>query len=111
MKVEQQKVGSVDVYTPVGPLVDDEGARFTKTLVDRLRSGNPRVAVNLQDVPYLDSQSLEGLLDAADELQDRALSLKLAGVSPTVREIFELTGLNDRFSFFKDVQDAVRSFL
>ena len=37
--------------------------------------------------------------------------LKLVGVPPTCREIFEITGLSNHFQFFESVEDAVRSFL
>ena len=111
MRIEQQQVGTVDVFTPNGPLVDQDGEAFSETLLARVKSPNPRVVVALHDVPYVDSGALEGLLVAADELQDRATSLKLANVTATCREIFELTGLSSRFRFFKDVQDAVKSFL
>ncbi len=59
----------------------------------------------------MDSVAVEGLLAATDELADRAVNLKLASVPSTCREILELTGVSGRFSFFQDVQDAVRSFL
>ena len=96
---------------PVGALVDEDAESFCKLLNDRLRSPNPRVVVAMQDVPYLDSLALEGLLDATDELSARASSLKLVGVTPTCREIFELTGVSGRFRFFDEVQSAVKSFL
>ena len=111
MKIEQQQVGTVDVFTPMGPLVDQDGETFSKTLLTRVKSPNPRNVLAMQEVPYVDSNALEGLLAATDELHDRASSLKLANVTPTCREIFELTGLSARFRFFKDVQDAVKNFL
>ncbi len=111
MKIEQQRVGTVEVFTPMGPLVDQDGEAFSKTLLNRAKSPNSRIVLAMQEVPYLDSNALEGLLAATDELHERASSLKLANVAPTCREIFEITGLSARFRFFKDVQDAVKSFL
>ena len=111
MKIEQQQVGTVAVFTPMGPLVDQDGETFAKTLLTRVNSPNSRIVLAMQEVSYLDSNALEGLLAATDELHNRASSLKLANVAPTCREIFELTGLSPRFRFFKDVQDAVKSFL
>jgi len=111
MKIEQQQVGTVDVFTPMGPLVDQDGENFSKALLTRVKSPNPRIVLAMQEVPYVDSKALEGLLAATDELNERASSLKLATVTPTCREIYELTGLSARFRFFKDVQDAVKSFL
>lgn len=111
MKIEQQQVGTVDVFTPMGPLVDQDAESFSKALLTRVKSPSPRIVLAMQEVPYVDSEALEGLLAATDELHQRASSLKLASVTPTCREIFELTGLAARFRFFRDVQDAVKSFL
>lgn len=113
MKTEVRKIGTVDIFTPVGPLVDSDSETFCRGLLARLSSdaGNPRVGVAMQEVPYMDSTALEGLLTASDALAERATCLKLAAVTPTCREIFELTGLASRFRFFKDVEDVVKSFL
>lgn len=111
MKIARQQIGTVDVFTPGGAIVDHDAEKFNKALLERVRSTNPRVAIAMQEVPYLDSVALEGLVDAADVLADRAARLKLVAVTPTCREILELTGLADKFTFFEDVQDAVRSFL
>ncbi len=111
MKIEQQRVGSVDVLTPVGALVEEDGEQFGKELLTRLRSSNPRVVLAMQEVAYLDSAALEMLLQASDILVGRAASLKLAGVTSTCREILELTGLSERFQFFNSMEDGVRSYL
>ena len=111
MKVEQQKVGTVDVLAPAGALVDEDAEQFCRLLLDRLKSPNPRLVLSMQEIPYMDSVALEGLLQATDELADRAASLKLTNLPPTCREILELTGLAQRFRFFNDVQDAVKSYL
>lgn len=111
MRVEHQHVGTVDVYTPHGALVDEDGHDFCEKLVEAVRASNPRVIVAMQEVPYVDSAALEKMLEAADELSERALALKLVNVTQTCREIFEVTGLSRRFRFFQDVQDGVRSFL
>lgn len=111
MKVEQQQIGTVDVFTPVGALIDQDAEHFARLLLDRLESANARAVVDLHEVPYMDSSALEGLLAASEEVADRATGLKLANVTPTCREILELTGLSNRFRFFESIQDAVKSFL
>ncbi|MHC4696617.1 MAG: STAS domain-containing protein [Planctomycetota bacterium] len=111
MKVEHQQIGTVDVLTPVGALVDEDAESFCRVLMDRLQSANPRVVLSMQEVPYLDSAALEGLLGAADELAGQAVDLKLVKVTPACRDIFVLTDLAGRFRFFDNVQDAVKSYL
>ncbi len=111
MRIEQQQMGTVNVLTPVGALVDEDAEELARMLRERTRSANPRVVVSMAEVPYLDSVALESLVDATDELADRAMRLRLAAVPSTCREILELTGLADKFRFFNEVQDAVRSYL
>lgn len=111
MKINRQKVGTVEVLAPVGPLVDDDAKQFGKMLLERVKSANPRLVVALKEVPVLDSAALEALLDAAERLSALATTLKLAELTPTCREVLELTGLSPRFRLFNETQDAVRSFL
>ncbi len=111
MKIDRQEIGTVQVLTPQGALVDDDAGEFAGVLEKKWDSPNLRLVLSLNEVPYLDSRALEALVDCSDALRARSAPLKLAGVTPTCREIMQLTGLADRFQFFEQVQDAVRSFL
>lgn len=111
MKIERQTVGTVEILAPQGVLSEDDADEFSALLQERLAGANPRVVISLQEVPYLDSAALNGLIAAADELNDRGVRLKLVATCATCREILELTGLSSRFQFFETSQDAVRSFL
>lgn len=111
MKLDRQRTGTVEILSPQGALVDEDAEQFAKALVDTLRGHNPRVVVAMEEVPYLDSVALEGLLEATELLADRSDRLKLAEVPATCREILEMTGLAGKFRFFNSTQDAVRSFL
>lgn len=111
MKIERQTVGTVDVLEPAGALVDQDAEAFCAALRKDIAGANARVVVAMGNVPYMDSQAIEGLLDASDDLGARTAGLKLVGVTSSCREILELTGVSHRFSFFENVQDAVRSFL
>lgn len=111
MKIDQQEVGTVQVFSPQGALVDDDAAEFAVLMEQKLKASNPRLVVAMGEVPYLDSKALETLVECSDALRARGSTLKLAAVPATCREIMQLTGLSERFQFFEQVQDAVRSFL
>ncbi len=96
---------------PIGALVDDDAGRVREHLLTHAEGPNPRFILGMAEVPCLDSVALEGLLATAEVLQGRGGRLKLVEVTPTCREIFELTGLAHHFQFFDNVEDAVRSFL
>ena len=111
MKVERRTVGTIDVCTPTDAIADEAIDDFGRAMRQCLDGAHARVVVCMNEVGYMNSRALELLLDAADELAERGAQLKLASVTPTCREIFELTGMSNRFQFFEDVDAAVRSFL
>jgi anti-anti-sigma factor len=111
MKIERQRIGTVEVCAPVGPLTEEDATQFTRVLLERIRASSARLVVSMREVPYFDSTALEGLVTASDELGEQAARLKLVQVNQTCREVLELTGLAPRFQFFEEVQDAVKSFL
>ena len=111
MKIDYQSFGTVDVCRPIGALVDEDAERFGAELLAWTEGSNPRFVVGMEEVAYMDSVALEGLLSASEVLQSRGVRLKLVGVPPACREVFEITGLSNRFQFFERVEDAVRSFL
>lgn len=111
MKIECQRVGTVEVLAPIGALVDEDAEQFRRSLLDHLQSPNPRLVVAMGEIPYMDSVALEALLDASDALSERASVLRLADVPPNCREVLELTGTAGRFRFFKTANDAVKSYL
>ncbi len=111
MKIERRTVGTVEVCSPQDALVDELSERFGHTLRECLAGPNPRVVVGMKDVGYMDSAALEDLVAVAHDFHERGAQLKLANVTPTCREIFELTGLSGQFQFFESVDAAVRSYL
>ena len=66
---------------PIDGLVDQDATDFVARLLKRLESSNARVAVAMEDVPCLDSEAIEGLLAAADDLVQRAGTLNLVNVT------------------------------
>ncbi len=111
MNIEMKRIGTVDVIVPHGPLVDEDAESFVEAMTAKLQAANPRFVIDLSEVPYLDSRGIEGIVDAAEDLQQRGGRLRVASASGTCREVLELTGQASRVEFFDDTQNAVRSFL
>jgi len=111
MKIDHQTFGTVDVCMPIGALVDEDAERVREHLRVRAEGHSPRFVVGMEEVPYMDSAAVEGMLEVAETLQSSGVRLKLVGVTSTCREIFEITGVSNHFQFFDNVEDAVRSFL
>ncbi|MEM9881339.1 MAG: STAS domain-containing protein [Planctomycetota bacterium] len=111
MRIDTNQVGAVTVIGPRGPLVQQDAEAFGGRLTDTLRESRGRLVVDVAEVPYLDSVSLEILADAAAELQATGQTLRLCGANEVLRTVFDLTELAGRFDHYHDVHSAVRSFL
>jgi len=111
MKCSEQQRGAVLVFKPTGPIVEDEARGFADRVREVARERLGRVVVDASGVAYVDSTGLESLVDVATELSTGGQALKLCSVSPTLREVLELTGVAPQFELFDDANSAVRSFL
>ena len=111
MDIQEQRHGAVTVVKPQGPLVLAEADQFFTHISDVMLRSLGRCVIDASAVPYVDSQGLEALVKATDDLAASGRALRLCGAGETIREVLDLTGLSDRFEYYEDVNTAVRSFL
>ena len=111
MDIQEQRHGAVTVVKPQGPLVLGDADQFKGHIGEVMRRSLGRLVIDATAVPYVDSQGLEALVGATDELSASGRSLRLCGAGETLREVLDLTGVADRFEHYEDVTTAVRSFL
>jgi anti-sigma B factor antagonist len=69
-----------------------------------------RIVVDLADTTFVDSSALAVLVRAVKRCRMRGGDVRLCGVQPSVRLIFELTRLDRAFDMFADADEAVSSF-
>jgi len=111
MVLKEQKCGAVTVLKPEGPLKGEDAEQFHKRVTELLSGSLGRCVVDATAIQFVDSQGLEALVDANEEVAQTGQSLKLCGVNETIRQVLELTELASQFEYFADVNAAVRSFL
>ena len=112
MRIETNRHGAVTVIHPEGPVITEEDATQLRTeAFDVLGQTLGRFILDVSEMTFVDSFGLETLVDITDELSAGGQSLKLCGISDTLREILAMTDQISKFQQFEDVQSAVRSFL
>ncbi len=111
MEIQEQQHGAVTVVKPNGALHQGDVDQFRQRVAATMSRSMGRLVVDASAVPFADSRGLEVLVEASQQLEDSGQVLRLCGVGPTLREVFELTGLSPRFEFYEDANQAVRSFL
>jgi len=102
--------GAVDVVHGDEPLNAEYSDEVRATLESIEKQGQPHVVVDLENIPLIDSQGLELLLDFQDRFSDRGGALKLAAPNPLCRNILKITDVTTQIELFDDVLSAVGSF-
>lgn len=87
-----------------------EAKAFCEELQPLLETDRPRVVLDGAQVRQADSAGVEMLLHCMEAAMKRDGDLKLAGVSPQLAVILELTRVDRLFEMFDTASDAVQSF-
>ncbi|HEY3423977.1 MAG TPA: STAS domain-containing protein [Negativicutes bacterium] len=97
MKITINVVDGQVIVDLVGSMYVEDASILREKLIASMESGHKQFKINLNNVDYIDSSGL-GVLVA---IQKRALQMKggvtIVGVKGTVKELFELTRLNQVF--------------
>lgn len=105
------KQGAVELVQGDEPLNADHVPKVLTLLQACAERSQPRVVLDLERVPLVDSAGLEMLLDIQEEFQSRGGCLKLACRGSLCREILAVTGVGRSFEVFGDAAAAVASFV
>lgn len=70
------------------------------------QGGAKALLINLSGVRYMDSSGIATLVEAMQNCMKRGMRLRLAELSPTVRDVFELARLANVFEIFPTVPEA-----
>lgn len=106
----REEANNVLVVDVVGDLDARSAGDLKATLNEKIESGASLVLVNLSEVPYMDSAGLGVLVSGLKNANRQNGDLRLWGLQPDVRNIFELTRLNKVFQIFDSEQEALSSF-
>ncbi len=68
------------------------------------------ILIDLNDVRFVDSSGLGALVSGFKNASSRNGVLKLCGLQPQVKSMFELTRLHRVFEIYSDAQEALGSF-
>jgi anti-sigma B factor antagonist len=88
----------------------DISGKFIDQLNEEIEKGNFKVIVDLAVVEYVDSSFLGAIVAGLKRATMKNGDLKLVGLQPPVRAMFDLTRLYKIFDIYDSMDDAVKSF-
>jgi len=83
---------------------------FYREVEPLLESDRPRLVFDFTSVRHFDSAGVELLLRCMEGAMKRNGDVKLAGLSPQLSVILEMTRVDRLFEIFENCNDAVESF-
>ena len=111
MKIEQSQQGTVLVLTPVGALVDTDREQFAELVRKHVEKGNAKIIVDMNGVPFIESEGLEMLLELSEAAGSVGGGLRIVNPSDIVKDILVSTRLATKIEVHKELVDARRSLL
>jgi anti-sigma B factor antagonist len=110
MQIEDKQVGDVNVLYLVGRL----DASAANDVEEKLNSAALKTPLNLvvcmDKLEYISSSGLRVLLASLKEARKQQGDVRLAGLQPYVKEVFDIAGFTQLFQIFEKVEDAVSSY-
>jgi len=110
LEIEIAHRGAVAVAALAGSLDAAAADRIKRTLGDLIDTGQARLLVDLEQVPYVDSSGLGALVAMMKRARAAGGDLRLCAPTPTVLEILEMTGLAARIGVHDDVAAGLAAF-
>jgi len=106
MDIREETQGDVLVIRAAGRL-DSGSAGELEAVLPARAEANPKVVLDLTETPYVSSAGLRVLLMGAKKARAAGHKLALAGLSPSVREVFDISGFTSLFTIEADAASAV----
>ena len=100
MEIKHEMIDDVLVIRLMTDRVDAENSEILKSQYRRLAAQAPKVAMDLQELEFLDSTGLGVIVFCLRFSQENGGLLKLANLSTKVRMIFEITRAYRVFDIF-----------
>ena len=101
LEISDETVGEVCVLGLKGRLDTDTAADLELAVQDLIDADANHFVVDLAGVGYVSSAGLRVLLMLAKKV-DGSGSLRLCGLNPTVRQVFDVAGFTQLFKIFPD---------
>jgi anti-sigma B factor antagonist len=112
METRFEKMNRCGLLRVSGRIDSSTAPAFEEELLELLKEGNRNLVVNLRDVTFISSAGLRALVSGrikARRLIPRG-DVVLAESTPFLREVFELVGFEQLFTFYDTDTEAVGSF-
>jgi len=108
--VPRRPIQDISVIDVAGDIDFREMNRIREMIGGLIEKERTKVVLNLKSVDHINYLSIGVLLERLKVLRTLNGDLKLAGMSPFLRDIFKVVGMDRFFEEYTSLEDAIESF-
>ena len=109
IEIRQEQEGPFKVLALSGRLDTETAVDVELSLQDLLAAGERQFIIDLAGIGYVSSAGLRVLLSLAKQLDGGKGTLRLCGLNPSVKQVFDVAGFSKLFTIFPDRAGATKS--
>lgn len=108
IEIRQEQEGPFKVLALSGRLDTETAVDVELALQDLLGVGERQFIIDLAGIGYVSSAGLRVLLSLAKQLDGGKGTLRLCGLNPSVKQVFDVAGFSKLFTIFPDRAGATK---
>jgi anti-anti-sigma factor len=105
--IERTEVGGKVVLRVAGRMDAENAVQFEQQCESCISEGFTSLVIDLSDLVYISSMGLRSVVASAKKLRDKGGDLRICRLTGLVRQVFEITRLNQVFPPHDSVESAL----
>jgi anti-sigma B factor antagonist len=106
MSIVVARKENVTVMTLSGRFDALMAKEFKNSIADLIDTRQVKIAIDMKEIDFIDSSGLGALVGSLKGVSGVQGEIRIAGLSPEVRTIFELTRLHRIFDIYENIESA-----
>ena len=111
MEVTQIHRGLVRVLSLTGAFIGEECDALDSFVQECIDTDYLRIVIDIEQVPFIDSDGLDKILDVVLDLSKRGGDARVASPNDICNDILTVTRIDSLIQIFDNVEEAVESLL
>jgi anti-sigma B factor antagonist len=108
--IERERAGEVSVLCLHGFLDAHTAPEFESAVQKEVDQGNNEIVVDGSKLTYISSAGLGVFMSFIEEIREKDGDLRICGLIPKVRQVFDILGFTELFRIFEGRTEALESF-
>jgi len=110
MEIGEKQGENIDILYLVGRLDAYAAADVEKKINLATEKAQVNLVISMEKLEYISSSGLRVLLAGLKKARKQQGDIRLAGLQPYVKEVFDIAGFSQLFKMFEKEDEAIKSY-